>query len=86
MHVLIDYSINDDLSLGWNVTLSQTFPVGNTNFLYVSIYPMDTKPTARQLRKFKREFRKDIVSESDRQKSEREWEDCIIDRLGWDVE
>lgn len=86
MHLLVSYSINDDLSLGWTVTLSHTFPVGKTNFGLVSIYPMDTKPTARQLREFKREFRKDIVSESARQKSEREWEDCIIDRLGWDVE
>lgn len=86
MKINVSYSINDDLSLGWNVTLSQNFPVGNTNFLYVSIYPMYTKPTSRELRKFKRDFRKSIVSESDRQKSEREWEDCIIDRLGWDVE
>lgn len=86
MRIDVNYSINEDLSLGWNVTLSQNFPVGNTNFLHVSIYPMDTKPTARELRKFKREFRKDMISTMSNQKAEREWEDCIIDRLGWDVE
>lgn len=86
MRITVEHLINEDLCLGWNVTLSQTFKAGKTNYLHISTHPLDTKPTNRQMRKFKREFREDAFNIECRQKEQREWEDCIIDRLGWDVE
>lgn len=35
MKVNVDYSINDDMSLGWTVTISKNLPAGDTNFVYV---------------------------------------------------
>ncbi|QOI66516.1 hypothetical protein [Erwinia phage FBB1] len=55
-------------------------------FGYVDVIRFPVKPTSRQLRKIKRQFRKEVRNEMKRQKDEHEWEDCIIDRLGWDVE
>ncbi len=86
MNIDIKYDINEDLSLGWTVVLSKTVLIGNTSTVNVMIYPLDVKPTARQMRKFKNEFRKDSLALAARMKDEIEWEDCIIDILGWDVE
>lgn len=55
-------------------------------FGYVQLIRFPVKPTARQLRKIKRRFRKDVEVEIKRQEDENDREACIIDRLGWDVQ
>ena len=85
MRINVNYDINEDLFLGWTVVLSDTVRNGNMNRLDVMIYPLDVKPTARQMRKFKSDFRKETRQVVSQLKDEAEWEDCIIDRLGWDI-
>lgn len=93
MFVMLSYEVAEEdnwfgsgYPLRWWAVYLNEHPSSNLQYGWIDIKQFSVKPTKSMLRKIKRQFRKEMKMEKARQHAEREWEDCIIDRLGWDVE
>lgn len=66
---------------GWEVILDQEGTM-SLPFGYVEFTTFVTKPTKRQLRRFKKDFRKNYLAEVERHKWSQSWEAIHCDVLG----